>query len=296
MSNLQIPDFLKFDGAKAFAYRVEDINSFFLTAEFPAISDWEDAKLRARLQDRLHDDITQLLRTAEFFSESQLEQSKAADHFAVQYNDDIYDFKVTCYQNRIVISKVGIQWSRFHHWYFAAVPSFKTVIDSLLSVMSDVLGRSQTLVRVVYHFRYVVYDFKDGAKSLKNYDVLSKLVTKAPGKEGAIGDIVDGLGEISRADYKVTRWDGDAEESRRLLTYSVEAPANREYSGLWFDFIYGSATYSDPETGKREWADPANLLEEYAQVYEFLWKRAINGFMQSLISHLSFKTTPTYIP
>lgn len=296
MSNLQVPDFSKFDGAKAFAYRVESVNAFWITAEFPAISDWDDQKLRSKLQDRLHDDVTNLLRTAEFFSESQIEQSKAADHFAISYNDDIFDFKIFCYQNRIVVQKSGIQWLKFHHWFFAAVPSFKTVIDSLLSVMSKDLGRSQVITRSSFHLRFVLHDFQDGGRTMKNYEVMRKLITKIPRADGAITDIVAEYAEISRADYKVNCWDGENADERRLLSYSVEAPANREYAGLWFDFHYGSGTYSDPETGRREWVDPAGILDEYARVYDFFWKKAVNSFMNSLVGNLSFKTTPTYIP
>ena len=93
MTNLSIPKWDGFDKQGAFTYKVANINSFSLTAGFPAIADWENPKLRALFHDRLHDDITKLLRSAEFFSEDRLEQKKGTDYFMVQYDDDDFDFQ-----------------------------------------------------------------------------------------------------------------------------------------------------------------------------------------------------------
>jgi hypothetical protein len=139
MSDTILSEFDTFDDRSSFAYVIENINQFTLSASFPPIAGWEDEELRAKLHDRLHDDVTQLLRTAEFYNESQLEQSKGVDYFNVEFRDDIYDFSVYCYYDRIVVRKAGVKLSTFHHWYHAAVPFFRQLFESMLSVMSKEL-------------------------------------------------------------------------------------------------------------------------------------------------------------
>lgn len=296
MSNLRVPNWNTYDAQNAFPYTVENINSFSLAAEFPAVADWDDPKLRARLHDRLHDDVTKLLRTAEFFSESSVEQRKGADYFSVVFNDDMYDFEIRCHSSKIVLAKTGISLSTFHHWFHAAIPSVKTVFQSVLDVLGQSLNRNQPITSVLFDFGFVAHEFVERARALRNYQVLAKLVTQAPSDDGMIREMPVDPRDISRLDYKVNRWDGGDRESRRRLTYSVTAPSNRGYTGLWFNFAYGSETFKDPVSGQREWVDPAILLDEYERVYEFMWRRGVGGFMKSLLGSLDFRTTASYIP
>lgn len=296
MSNLRIPAWDAQDKQGAFAYRVGNINNFVLSASFPAIADWENPRLRSLLHDRLHDDLSKLLRQAEFYSEHRLEQKTGSDYFTVHYNDDIYDFQVSCHGNRIVLHKTGILLKTFHHWYHAAVPGVKTVFESLLSLMSSELKRNQGITGVSYEFGFVAYDFADGGRPLKNFQVMNRLITLVPDSTGEIHPMSEDPNSISRLDYAANTWDVDAEGSRRRLTYAARAPANCNYSGLWFDFAYGSETYANPETGLREAAEPVFLLDEYERVYDFMWHRAIDGFMKSLLNRIAFETTATYIP
>lgn len=296
MSNLQIPDWNKQDAQGAFPFDIDDINSFTLTADFPAIADWENAKLRALLHDRLHDDVTKLLRTAEFYSDNKIQQRKGIDHFIIAFTDDEYDFEIRCYNNRLVLNKNGLRMKTFHHWYHAAVPGIKQLFESVLSVMSKELSRNQAITSVYYQFCFIAYDFVDKGKKLKNFQVLNKLITQSPNQLGEIEPMKEDRRDISRLDYSVQCWDGSGKEDRRNLRYAVEAPANRGYSGLWFYFGYSSETYKDSITGEREWIEPAVLLEEYERAYDFLWKRGMGGFMKSLLHNIKFETTATYIP
>lgn len=296
MSNLRIPPWDTQDKPGAFSYQVANINHFSLTAGFPPIADWENPKLRSLLHDRLYDDVSKLLRSAEFFSEERLEQKTGPDYFAVQYGDDVYDFEVSCYKNKLLFEKRGVLLETFHHWYFAAVPGVKTVFESLLSLMSTELKRNQGITSVSYQFRFVAYDFTDAGKDVRNFQVLNRLITLVPGPNGEIQQLGSDPHEVSRLDYKANHWDVDDSGARRRLTYAAQAPANRNYSGLWFDFAYGSETYADPATGTRAAPEPSLLLDEYDRVYAFMWHRAIGGFMRSLLSRIGFATTASYIP
>ena len=64
MSNLSIPPWNEMAPLDGFQYKVTDINSFSVSATFSAITDWDDASLKAKLQERLREDIASLLRTA----------------------------------------------------------------------------------------------------------------------------------------------------------------------------------------------------------------------------------------
>ncbi len=296
MNAAQPKSYLEFDDANSFAYKVHDINSFQMTIDFPMIADWENDEIRARLQDRLHDDMIALLQTAQFYSESQLQQSKSADNFSILYKDDIYDFQVSVYQNKVVISKSGLKMQTFHFWYQSALPGMRTLVSSLLDLMEELLRRKMNVTNVIYRFGFVAYDFRKDAKENKNYQVLNRLITKIPGSDGMIESVEGSSTEISRADYKVNVWDRNSSDGRLSVTYDVSAPANRDYSGLWFNFLFGTQTYSDPDTGQRQREMPEQMLEEYDTVYRLLWRKGIQGFMRSLLDGLEFKTTATYIP
>jgi hypothetical protein len=165
----------------------------------------------------------------------------------------------------------------------------------MLSLMSTELRRNQSVTNVAYNFGFVCHDFSDGGRSLKNFQVLNRLITLVPGPGGEIAAMSDDPKEISRLDYKANCWDVDG-DSRRRLTYAAKAPANRNYSGLWFDFGYGHDTYTDPETGFRQAGEPVLLLDEHERVYSFMWHRAVGGFMRSVLNRITFDTTASYIP
>ena len=161
MSHLRITEYEAFDERKSFAYRVGDINRFEMRVEFPAIASWSDHGLRAKLQHRLHDDVSSLLKTAEFFSLSSLNQTQGPDHFAIDYQDDEFDFRVACYQDHLDVTKTGVQLETFHEWYRRALPNIEGLVKSLLLVMSSELKREQHVTSVVYFFRFITYEFTE---------------------------------------------------------------------------------------------------------------------------------------
>lgn len=288
--------YTKYADGNSFAYSVGDINSFALQVNFPPISDWDNSGLQSKLQDRLHDDTVRLIRASEFYAESHIRHSRYSDHFALEYGDDINDFKISVYQDRLLIQKTGGRMENFHRWYFSAAPGFSVLVNSMLELMSKLLQRDIIPTSVGYKFGFILHDFLKDGEVKKNYEVLQRLVTKLPGLNGGIVDVSSGDVMVSRTDYKVSVWDGNMTSDRRLLSYSAEAPANSGYSGLWFSFSYGSETYTNPQTGEREWSAPNVLLDEHERVYQFIWSKGLEGFVKSILGGLDFKTTATYIP
>ncbi len=288
-----IPEYSSLGNEDEFFYRVQNLKRFGLQINFPTISNWDDKSVRAMIQDRMYDEIRGLTQTVKFYKEDQLEMNSGPESVAVEYNDDIYDFAFICYNDRFILTKSGVAMEVFHKWYKEVSPHLGGVIDSVLSVMKDALNRQQAISTVGYSFELIAYDFRKDGSRVRNTEVLSDLINYSPSEDGSIAPVEHEL--LARLDYNVMISDGKGDD-RRSLTYNVEAPANRDYSGVWFKFQYTSSTYTDPSTGERSWIDPSVLLNEPDRAYEFFWMRAVSGFMKSLVKDLAFSTTPTYIP
>ena len=294
MSEVKFQDFR---APNAFCHRIGNINDFNVTVEFPSISEWDD-RVKLSVLDRLYDATINLIETARFYSPHVLEPAKRADSVSLTYNDDVFDFSIQCFSDRIVFRKRGVSMNRFHDWYVPAAQSFGRVVETVTDALSTALERNIVITRSNLLFTFVLHDFKNinTGEEVKNYEVMRSLITKMPDALGRITDLNAPATNMSRTDFGVSLWDDSLETERRLLGYSVEAPANNLYTGLWFNFRYGSETYIDPVSGDRERSNPSIVLDEYEWVYELLLDRFLGGFVQSVVGEdIQFSSTATYI-
>lgn len=294
MSDVKLQDFRAPD---TFCHKVGHINDFSVTIEFPSVSEWDD-RVKLSVLDRLYDATINLIETARFYSPHLLESTKRTDSVTLTYNDDVFDFSIQCYSDRLVIRKRGVSMSRFHDWYIPAAQSFGRVVETVMDALSTALERNIVITRSNLLFSFVLHNFRNSktGEEVKNYEVMRSLITKMPDAMGKITDLSAPATNMSRTDFKVSLWDDSLKNERRLLGYVVEAPANSLYTGLWFYFRYGCETYIDPVTGEREKSNPSNVLDEYEWAYELLLDRFLEGFVNSVIGEeIEFSSTATYI-
>lgn len=293
-----IKDFEVYDADKAcFAYSVTSINFFRVFVDFHHVHGLLEGESLRRVMDRLYGDAVNLVTRAEFFSPHGIKQSKESDHITLQYDDDIFSFKLSLYEGRLVLEKTGGKMSSFFRWYKAAMYELSSIVKSLMDLFKDISGRPIAPTRTRYSFRFIFYDMrtKDTHEVAKNSYIMKRLITRVPSPNGQIADVALAQTEVSRMDYAVSAWSGTGDD-RRLFQYMVEAPANNEYGSLWLSFAYGSETYSDPATGSRSTVEPMRLLDEYEKVFSFMWKQGLVGFAQSLLQNVEFQTTAGYVP
>ena len=178
------------------------------------------------------------------------------------------------------------------------MPSAQGIMTNVANILSQESGRKLDIIRASYRFKFLIYDIKaeNGDKKVRNSEIMQKLLNGFPDDRGRMTTDPSVLQTVSRADVSIGRWIGP-EDRRRLVRFTVEAPANMEWSSLWFEFTYGSESYTSPDTGVRMEVGAENVLAEYEPAYlEFLRESAINGFLQSLMSGYRFRTTSSDIP
>jgi hypothetical protein len=278
--------------------QLADIRNFRLIADIPPIGAWADDTFTSRLGYRIYEHLREVIKAARFFYVDELKPIKGVDQVIVQYLDDRYDFNVVCSEGNISIQRRGSRLSNFHTWYMSLMPSANGILSHISSALSDMLNRNIDFMRASFRFSFLIYDITSFStnRPVKNSEIMRKLLSGYPDEGGVITESADVLPRMGRVDVAMTRWIG-VEDRRRLLRFSVEAPANMGWSSLWFTFEYRGESYTSPDNNTRETFDPNVFLAEYDRAYiNFLRDAAINGFMQWLMRGYSFRSTAGELP
>jgi hypothetical protein len=178
------------------------------------------------------------------------------------------------------------------------MPSAQGVLSKVSTILTDAMGRKIDIQTASYQFSFLIYDFclETTDHKVRNSEIMRKLLKGFPDEQGAITDLPNVIQSLGRVDVNLTRWIG-SEGSRRRLGYSVRAPANMNYSSLWFNFSYMGESYTDAETNIREAFNSSTFLSEYDDAYtSFLRDNAINGFLEWLLRGYRFKSTSGNLP
>lgn len=280
----------RFVGEDPMLLQIDAIQGFQLSAEIPRIGAWSDDSLKSKLRDRIYDKLRGVVKEAKFFHEYELAPGSSRDAVNVIFQDDIFDFSVECEDSRLVIKRRGSGMEAFYRWYSALMPSAGSIMNDTLSAITELTNRKLAFVRTSFRFNFIVFDLspKHEDRLVKNVEVMQKLLRGFPDGRGSISSDPKNLHDVSRADFAVTRWIGK-ETARRQARYSVEAPANRVWSSLWFDFSYGTEAYTDPGSGERFDLEAEALFSEWEPaLMSFLRDYALKEFMGSLLADYKF--------
>lgn len=278
--------------------KLSEIRSFSLTGEVPPISGWSDNAFSARVVDRIYESLRDVVQAAGFYFEDQLKTTRQVNGVAVEYSDDQFDFVVVCQENQISINRRGSRLSNFHAWYQGLMPSAQGILANVANILTEETHRKIDILRASYRFQFLIYGMHTdtGNRSVRNSEIMQKLLKGFPDENGTITDSSTVLSSLGRLDVDLSRWIG-LPNNRRRLHYSVEAPGNQAYSSVWFSFSYIGESYTDPSTGSREAFDPNGFLGEYDQAYQmFLRDSAINGFLEWLMKGYYFRSTSGNLP
>lgn len=272
--------------------QLSQITEFSFVVDVPPIGAWSENKFVVSVADQLYDKLQEIVKEAGFFYEDELEIVTSPEELAVQYRDDRYDFVITLRKGSINIQRRGSSFENFHRWYCSLMPFAHQIVTSALAIFHKQLPfeRYMNALRASYAFQFILYDIVPNGKAtpVKNAVIMQQLVKGSIGDDGTLTELEEALEATSRTDVNMSRWSGE-EGNRRLLRYSVEAPANMEWKSLWVRFSYSGQAYTSP-TGEREAFDPT-VLNEWSEAYlGFLRDFALNGFLASLMHGYHFKT------
>jgi hypothetical protein len=286
-----LSDYQSFSSGPMFA-KLNDISRFVLVANIPKIS-WTDDKVANRVIDRLYDHLRDVVKAAGFYYDDELTPFRRGNGIGIEYADDIFAFNIRCNDSEIVIERRGSRLSRFHDWYLALMPSSQGLITTFATIVAEEQQRKIEVLRAQYKYEFVLSELvaENTGKRVKNAEIMRKLLKGYPDDNGLLTDHAALLDTIGRTDFHATRWIGE-EGRRRLMRFSVEAPANSAWSTLWCFFGFAGESYTSPDGATREAFVPDSFLSEYERAYaQFFRDCAVNGFMEWLLAGFQFKTT-----
>jgi hypothetical protein len=288
-----------FVGDDAFLRSLKDITAFTLTLTIPPVPLPGDGVALESLGNALYQELHNVVNEAGFYHEDALRVAQSSRGLAIEYLDDEFHFEVRIDSGRITLIREGSRLETFLGWYQALMPSIEGIVSTAEAILEREAGVPLPIIRGSYAFQFLVHDLKKGASSIRNAEVMQNLVRQYPAEDGRIAPYDPGqspeahdeaLRNVGRVDFKFSQLTGD-EDRRRFLWYTVEAPGNKRYSSLWFQFEYQGTSFTDPDGNRFRFA-PEGFLAESDDALELLRERGIKGFMCSLLDECTFETTP----
>jgi hypothetical protein len=288
--------FEQFKGQNPIFNRLNDIQNFALIVETPpfSLSDSDSLKIMTLIYDHLR----KVVSAANFFYEDQLRMRRGPDQITIEYGDDRFSFSVSCRDRSIVIERNGSHLRNFHDWYIALMPSAPSIITRVAEIMSLVTDQRVDILRASYQYNFLIYDIipENGSGNVRNSVIMQKLLKGYPDDSGIVTDTTEVLSSVARADVSITRWIR-VDDNWRSVRFKVEAPSNKNGTGLWFTFEYRGESYTSPETGIREAFSPQHFLNDYEAAYtKFLRDTALARFMESLLKGYIFRSSAHNLP
>jgi hypothetical protein len=308
----EIPSFEEYSRAPIFK-NLPNINYFTVTVQIPKVYQWFKGSLSDRLAGRMYDEVLRVLEAARFYSYEQLKISQTQNTVGVVYEDDVFSFSLSIDSDGdLTLRRSGSSFERFHEWYVRLMPSLESLVSRLIQAIveevteerlghiTDQFARKFEIqpVRASFQFRFVAYDLHrpPSDNNERNLAVMTKLVDELPQESGHLAPVTrESFAEYGRMDVKLSRWSSHPMGWAREV-YTVEAPANRNYSALWFDFSYVGETKDDAH-GVRTPLDASSFLKFIEAPYvNFLKERAIEAFLADLTDSFVFQTTAGSLP
>jgi hypothetical protein len=286
-----------------------NINNFSMLIEVPRVYRWINTPTATLVLSRLYDEVSRALTAAEFHSLNRLKPVLTQRSVSVEFDDADYGFTLVFDEDGdLNLLRRGSSFARFYEWYRRFMPSLESLVSRVLQgILEEVtMGRpsgqsfSPVLrpVRAQYRFRFIAYDFVRPPSDVvvRNSEVMTRLVQSLPGASGHLeGVSASAFEEFGRMDVNLNRWSPHPMGYCREV-YAVEAPGNRGYSSVWFEFSYIGESREDA-AGERTAFDPSLFLSRVdVPIDQFLRQRAIEAFVQDFTEGFVFQTTPSSLP
>ncbi|GGR72424.1 hypothetical protein GCM10010169_15480 [Micromonospora fulviviridis] len=289
----------RFSGRRSIFDKLLDINEFAVVAEIPPIPEVGEGGFAQELSSKVYPHVLSAIEKARFFNQSDLALSGMPGRAGVVYQDDRYDFKVEIGNDTILVRRDGSRMEDFHYWFLKFGDPLSALIAGCLDELKNLTGREFTIFRASFYFKFIVHSlYAEGSKRrIRNSEVMRKLVKGLPNDSGQLSDEEEVFDTAGRIDVNISRWVRTSDQLLRLERYTVEAPANKEFAGLWFTFGYGGETYKSPNSRDREPFEHRKFFGEYEVAYgRFLRDKAILSFMSQIMSGIDFRSSASVLP
>lgn len=309
MSELIVPPYRDYSTDSVFR-NLQSLQRYALIVEVSRFLNWRYGPGKDELPLRIASLVEQLVSDAGFYNSSRLALYPSDSRLVYNYDDDQYGFRVTLDQDGdILIERDGSSLERFHEWYLRVAPSIGNFVNSLLeTIRESVVGRfsnqaslaSGRVVRAQHHFNFMCYDFTDSNEAVhRNHEILKRLLAGGPDEHGKPVPL-GASEEYGRIDYSFTRWSnyasGFSPEALWVREgYRAEAPGNRQYSSVWYQFSF-IGEGRDNGTDRSEFDADQFLNDTVSPYVTFLRDKAILGFLKATLTGYRFLTSTGRLP
>lgn len=285
---------------------VTDLQTFKVVAELPITGIWTDREARSKCAHIIYDHLLEVLTTAKLHYPNRLVVSEGERRMTFDYGDDAFGFEVVLDGSFITIRRAGSSLDRFFVWYMKVAPHFRLLIEKVSAALNEViqssfgLSRPMSVQRAEISFQVVAFDFcrpADRANVQRNALLMKQVLPRAPGVDGSLVPITDELESFGRLDAKFAKW-FESEGNRWTEVYSVEAPANRDWTTLWFTFSRIGETFVrvDATGGETRVAfDGGRFLGDYlGPLFGMFRDRGLTRFLAEITDGFEFQTAASH--
>lgn len=281
---------------------IRKIREFSMTISFQKLMQNWDEPMRRALVLALYSATAKAMETAKFLNFTAIEVRDSASDVTLSHSDDQNHFRIEISTDRMRVTRRGSSLAQFHEWYSAFVPTMSTIWTSVKHVLDSRLGIDLPPLAIDYNFKLLLENLRDSdttSTPTRNTAVVAKVLPHFPNYAGPHYDDPNSIQartvaldtaaeELGRMDIKFSRrvLIGPSDQER-VWWYTIEAPANQQWSTLWFDFSYVARNESSNNANRVDLA-----FEEWAQAYEvFFIDSCLRGLVRRLLEGLEFDTT-----
>lgn len=281
------------------------VSDFQFAATIPPVVSGADDKVLGQVARGVYSQMLDVLAASGFHHQDDLELRLTSKGFELVFKDADLGFQFGMVDGKILLRRDGSTIARFDAWYSQLMPSIGSLVDQVLAGMREFGDWNRVeVLRAQMSFQLIAYDFRElssvtssGGSAVKNSRLMSRLISSVPDAEGRLS-APDGDGaELGRVDYGVSRWVDVGGTTRLREIYNVEAPGNRNYSGLWFTYLVSGETYNESEVSRLPFDFAAMIGDNGRRVYEELFRaRFLDNFVPDVLNGYSFQTTAGQLP
>lgn len=288
---------------------VDAVNQFSLTVELPAAQSLNvHDDLKRELGARLYRSVAEVIEAAELHAVNDLQLDWSDGDISVIYDDDTFGFRVGIGKDlSIRVTRTGSSLRLFHNWYRMIMPYVQGLMSRIGLDLSEILRSDFDLrpLRVGYKFSLITFDFVSvrGGHTVSSHELIGPLLSKRPGEDGKLLSVAPGGGaaqtlKSGRMDIQISNFRQMTPEIILREIYSIQAPGNQEYRGIWFDFHCIAETIREGnQIERRTPPQPEFLLENYEVPYvDFFRDRALAGFLGDFFKNWQFSCATGSMP
>ena len=294
-------------------FAIDNIAGFEFTCFLPPVASYEASNSEmASVARMLYPRLLQVLREARFFEEDLLKLQLSSTGLEFNFREADFGFVLSVVDNVLHLRRGGSELGRFDEWYRALVPSLASVVSTTLEAFEETFKwEDLRVLRAMCAFKVLAYGFETpdgeapqsdsvgshpqtGEGRIRNTRLMSSLLRQVPGEGGRLSPVSETIEDsLGRVDLKVSHWMKLANGCPVREVFDVEAPGNRDYSGLWLTYSVIGESFDVGEARSGFEFDRYLAMNGLDILGDLFMGRFVSGFLQDFLGAYVFRTSPS---